>query len=442
MDFIKRQAFFLVCGAAAVGGIALGAVGYGGMDSVLSEMSDADRLFKDLQNAASNPVNQTHIDAELVRIQRIQSDREVVMNEAAKFMPYEQLVEGFFPTMSKDKEDQFRRKYVEKLQALLDSPHYGTPANAADIADMRNRMKREEFERTKDRLTSDPGASAPPPVASGPAYTPGMVLTEDGARKDAEARAAMNRAQSIRCYAVRFGDKPSQGGVHTLQIEETVPPTGRMDDRPPEADIWRAQLGLWIQEDVMRVVAAMNEEAARAYRLAHQDDEERRAPWVGIMPVKEVISIRVSDYVFNDSEAKAVNGDEAGGYHAANPLGMDVASFTRSGSIDWYDVIHFNVKLVMDQRDIPEFVAKLCENRLHTLLRISYKSVPPDGRMRGKIYGDEPVVNVLFDFETIMLADQFRSEDDSLRMMPDFVIEYVLELPLPGEAATDGEDGG
>lgn len=442
MDFIKRQAFFLVCGAAAVGGIALGTVGYGGMDSVLSEMSDADQLFKDLRNVQGNPVNQAHIDAELARIGLIQSDRDAVMGEAAKFMPYKQLVDGFFPTMAKDKEDQFRRKYVEKLKALLDGPHYGPRANSDDIENMRNRMKREEFDRTKDRLTVDEGASAPPPAPSGDAYTPGMVLTEDGARENATARAQMNRAQSIRCYAVRLEDKPPQGAVSTLQIEKTVPPTGRMDDRPPEEDIWRAQLALWIQEDVIGAIAAINEEAAQAYRLANQDDEDRRAPWVGVMPVKDVISIRISDYVFIDSEATSVNGDEAGGYNAGDPLGLDVASFTRSGSIDWYDVLHFNVKLVMDQRDIPEFVAKLCENRFHTLLRISYKTVPPDGRMRGKIYGDEPVVNVLFDFETIMLADAFRSEDDSLRMMPDVVIEFVLELPLPGQEPGEGEDGG
>jgi hypothetical protein len=435
MDFLQRQAFFLVCGAVTIGGIALGAVGYSRMGGVMSQMRDAEKLFKDLQSAQSGPVNQAHIDAELGRIRAIQRDRDEVLGKVAKFMPYEQLVEGFFPTMTKEKEDQFRRRYVEKLQALLESLQYGTPATADDVVKMQNRMNREEFERTKESLTADPGASQPPPPPpSGPAFTPGMVLTEEGARRDAKARAQMNQAQSIRCYAIGLEDTPPPDAANTLQLEKTVPPTGRMDDRPPVEDLWRAQLEMWIQEDVVGAIAAINEEAAQAYRLANQNNQDRRPPWVGIMPVKDVISIRLSHYVFPGDSA--LRGDEARGSQAGVPLGVSAGSFAGSACNDWYEVLHSNVKLVMDQRDIPKFVAKLCENRVHTLLRVSYESVPPDGQMRDKIYGDEPVVKVVFDFETIMLGDKFRP------IMPAFVLEDLLGMARPGEEVAGGEDGG
>lgn len=436
MDFIKRQAFFIVCAAVAVGGIALGAVGYNGMSEIMTEMKTAEGIFQNLQNAQSGAANQSHIEAEQARIRAIQEDRDRVMQEAAKLMPYEQLVPDFFPLMIKEKEDQFREKYVEKLNSMLDSLQYGTPADDADVAKMKERMKREEFERNKDRLTADPAdGPPPPPPPSGPAFSAGMVLTDAGARNDAVARAHMNKAQTIRCYAVGFTDKVQEGATYTLQLEKSVPPTGRMADRPAIEALWRAQVGLWIQEDVIEAIRKVNDTAAEAYRAAHAESEDRRPPWVGVMPVKEVISIRLSDYVFPTDAPQHVPGDVAGGFDASDPLGLVGASFTGAASNEWFEVIHFNVKLIMDERDIPAFITELCKDRFHTLLRMSYKTVPPDGRMRGKIYGDEPVVNVVFDFETIMLGEKFR------RMMPDLILVDYLRLSRPGEEML-ADDGG
>ena len=71
----------------------------------------------------------------------------------------------------------------------------------------------------------------------------------------------------------------------------------------------------------------------------------------------------------------------------------------------------------MDQRDILRLVDWICKDSFHTLLRVAYKRVEPNRRMIGKIYGSEPTVNVVMDFETMMLGELFRP------LMPDIVCE-------------------
>ena len=177
-------------------------------------------------------------------------------------------------------------------------------------------------------------------------------------------------------------------------------------DPPYPDEVWHAQLGYWIQKDVVDVIVAMNSEAAAQARQAQQP------AWVGTMPIKDVISIRVpTDFVPLDGD-EGIYGAPPEGYDEALPPGSPAMVFTHSGSGEAYEVLQFAVKLVMDQRDTPTFIERLCNNSFHTLLRLSYQAIPANRAMTGKIYGSEPAVLVVMDFETILLGDVFR------RLMP------------------------
>ena len=119
-----------------------------------------------------------------------------------------------------------------------------------------------------------------------------------------------------------------------------------------------------------------------------------------------------------------VFGAAPGGYEEALPPGNPETVFTRSGQSEAYDVIQYSVKLVMDARDIPALVDRICKNSFHTLLRISYEAVPVNRKMVGKVYGSGPVVNVVLDFETILLGEVFRP------LLPEYVCEeYDIDCP-------------
>lgn len=429
MDFLRRHAFFIICGVAGLAGIALAVTGLRAMPEVVAELDKAKQLYQSLGTFQSRPVNQRHIEAEERRIESTMADREEVLTEARKHCQYEPLLPGVFPNGDENARRDFRKKYGKAMRQLLASLHGGRSATDIDIDLMRDKIANEEARRREKGL--DAGAVQPEPEDLGPPKTPAGVLTKMGARTDAEARADIARAQSIYCYLLAPGEARSGTSCPSLDFHPAMLDTGIVD-APYFEEVWNAQIGYWIQKDVVDAIVALNDEAATAAKGRDED------PWVGIMPVKEIISVRVSqDYVPPEGELYA--GASAEGYDEALPPGTAESTFTGTASNRTFEVRHVTVKLVMDQRDILHLVEKLCANSFYTLLRASYQAVPPNREMRGKIYGTEPTVLVVMDFEAVMLGEVFRP------MMPLEVCEalaeegYDIDCPEPEEEDLEEE---
>ena len=435
MDFLKRQLFFIICGVVAVLGIVLGVLGLRGMPAVMAEMQGAESLYRNLTSLRSDPVSKEHITFEEQRIESIVNDLDRISAKARELGKYEQLVDGMFPRCDLEQENRFREQYVIKIEELLNSLNNGRPAREArpateyDIDFMRDEIAKEERKMNMDRYLAD-DASALPVDEEGPYFTPGMVLTKSGALKDPVARAHMSVAQSLLCY-VNLPEERIKKGVEgeiapAIEPVDEVPLSGQLGDRPSTAVLWHAQVSLWLQTDVVEAINRVNRKAAAEYEESIRDQPRAQPAWVGVMPVKDVISIRVSDYVVDPESTYSNYGMPEGDFEAL-PLGSGEV-FTGSICNDMYDVVQFTVKVVMDQRDIPLLIQEICRDRFHTPLRVSYKVVPPNHRMYGKIYGSEPVVSVVLDFETIMLGEIYRP------MMPVAVLEELgYEVPTEGE---------
>jgi hypothetical protein len=309
------------------------------------------------------------------------------------------------------------------MEELLQSLHCGRPAGRVDYLEYQEVIATEEAEA---QLVG-PGGGSTAPGAAGPPQTPAGVLTKAGARKDARARASLAVAQKIQMYALHWRDEFLPDLVSSLDVSADM--RDQTTAEPPFLDyVWWAQLGYWIQKDVVGAIAAIND--ARAAQLR----EDGQHPWVGNMPVKELISIRLgSGFVPADAEEE-VFGAPPGGYTDALPPGNPETVFTRSGQSDAYDVIQYSVKLIMDPREIPALVHRVSKDSFHTLLRVSYEAAPVNRSMVGKIYGSGPVVNVVMDFEMILLGDVFRP------LMPDYVCEtFDIDCPERTETEEEGD---
>jgi len=383
------------------------------MPRVLDEMRKAETLHRNLGGLSSNPVSQAQIDAERQRIDAIVEDRNKVLEKARELYGYEPLVEGALPDGDALARIEFRNKYRKEMEDLLESLNYGGTATPGDISLARERIANEQAE-LQERIREGRDVESLRP--SGPTHTPAGVITEAGVREDAIARANIAAAQRIYCYAVHFLDARPPDRISSLDISSVMTDDTTVD-APDLWEVWQAQLRYWIQRDVVRAINDLNRQAAEEAKQRNED------PWVGIMPVKEVISIRVS-YSYVPATGDVVFGPRAGEYTEALPPGTPETVFTRSGQTDMYDVVQFTAKLIMDQRDIPQFIERLSKDSFHTLLRVSYMAVPPNRAMTGKIYGSEPAVNVIMDFETVMLGDVFRP------LMPTSVCEEY-EIPCP-----------
>ncbi|MFQ5494016.1 MAG: hypothetical protein ACE5EX_01415 [Phycisphaerae bacterium] len=417
MDFVRRQLFFIICGVVGAGAVALGVTGLKGMPKVGEEMKKAQDLYNQLQRV--DPVNRAVLSAAEKRIDSLVEDRRRVFEKARELYGYEPLVPDALPAGDPNARTEFRKAYAVAMDKLMASLNYGGPATPLEIAMWRDRIEDEEAQQQELGLDAGVEPSAPPP--EGPPKTPAGVLTRDGARKNPQARADMARAQQIYCYATHFNERSAETIVPSLFFAEEMIDTGLLEV-PELGPIWFAQLEYWIQKDVVDAIVAVNDAAADRLR------KEGGKPWVGNLPIKEFVSIRVSDYL--SAEGGFRPGDPPGGREAAEPPASSDGVFTGTNLTDWYEVVQFSVKLIMDQRDIPRLIARLSKHSPHTLLRVAYTTVEPNRAMVGRIYGSGPVVSVVMDFETILIGEIFRP------LMPDVVCEdYAIPCPVR-------EDGG
>ena len=391
MDFLRRQAFYIICGVAGVGGIALGITGFQATPRVLKEMEKASTLYRELASLETGPVNLDTVKAEDRRIELTVEDRDQVMAKARELYHYEPLVPGVFPRGPGRNRREFQTQYQRAMDRLFKSLKSGEPANEIQIGEMRDRIRDEEYEAQQQRGGSRPAPAGDMPT--GPPRTAAGILTRSGARQDAEARAHMAAAQRILCYAkshnmpADLGPRNRERWVPSLDFDPAMKDIGAVD-APLIDEVWRAQVGYWIQMDVIDAIAAINDEAAA------EAEKRGETAWVGIMPVKDVISIRVGqEYVLPGGELIAAA--PPGGYEEALPPSSDLSAFTQSASNDLCEVRQFTVKLVMDQRDLPRLIDRLCDRTFYTLLRVAYEADPPNKDMKGKVYGAEELSRFL-----------------------------------------------
>lgn len=416
MDFLKRHLFFILCGAGGAVGIALGVTGLQAMPKVLTEMKAAEGVYKNLESLQSKPVNESVIEAENARVQSVIGDcGKVIARTGETCADYQPLVEGVFPNGPPLKLMEFRTKYHEAMKELLARLNSGGPASASDVELMRRKIEDEKAEAARPGSESGDGTLAR--ELSGEPKNAASVLTRAGVRQDAHARADIQAAQRIFCYAViSFDQKPNEP-VSSLEFVAALKDTGTVDAPYPD-EVWRAQVGYWIQRHIVNAIAEVNNEAAEAARAAGQD------PWVGIMPVKDVISIRLGLDLYVPPQGELYAVPEPGGYGASVPAGTAETVYTHTASGPYFEVVQIAVKLVMDQRDIPKLVERISNNSFYTLVRAAYKEVQPNLSLTGKVYGSEPTVNVVLEFEFVMLGDIFR------KWMPEEVCDkYAIHCP-------------
>lgn len=449
MDMLRRNVFWILCGVVAAAGIGLGVTGLRAMPAVKSEMEGAANVYRSVDGLQSQPLNERAIQAERERIEAIQADYRRVMEAAEAISRYVPLLaEGV-------SQDEFRKTCMADPAILREAPDdeearralcdrkwsekialpEGTPLQRIEFRKVYNQAMKDLYARlrcgglpgpnmanTMKERRANELASGMSAVNPADARTAAGVLTAEGLRDDPAARAAIANARSFLCYCTPLGEeKPDY--VPSFQFHAAMRESDTVT-APEPFDVWLAQVGYWIQNDVVDAIVKVNEQAIQDARAAGLE------PWVGTMAVKDLISIRLANQFYVPQEGGLFLVAKAGDYSVAVPPGSGESVFTNSRSNPQYDVIQFTVKLVMDQRDIPLLIEALTNNRFHTLLRVSYKAVSPNRELKGRIYGPEPAVNVVLDFETTMLGNVFRP------LMPQLACEHFA-IPCPPREQKD-----
>ncbi|MCK4340912.1 MAG: hypothetical protein KAY37_04225, partial [Phycisphaerae bacterium] len=214
---------------------------------------------------------------------------------------------------------------------------------------------------------------------------------------EAQTRAAIRKARNIRVYAEA---EPARSSFHISPIIA--------GDRPPQPlDIWYAQVGLWIQTDVVNAIRKLNEEAA-----AELDEGKAH---VANMPVKRLVDVQVFGYVTSKGQPVSFERVIKGG----SSSGSAPPSFTGRLSDEQFDVVRFAVIVIVDQRDLLKLVDRVIRENFYQLVGLQYTAVSrvkDDGLY---FYGEAPTVKATLNFEGYMSRKVYEA------MMPPKVREAL-----------------
>lgn len=411
LEIVKRFKFEIICGAVAVVAVALIVLGLGAMGSVNDELQAGAAIRDQIANMAQSPdpVNDATLAMARRRIDQIQKGYNDTLTFASKNNAYEPLLEDAFPKAEPRRAIDFQKAYQAEVRNWL------TILKAGDVP------TRDEIRAERDRLEAELGESPGRSRGGGPDESRGSQ-SKSSLDEDAEVRASINKARSIRCYATPSSFSTSAISDEGGPMDRSLPPT-------PE-QMWFAQIEVWIQRDIVDGIAAIND--AEAQRLASDGQEA----WVGNLPVKELVSIQLTPppyYVgLAAVEGGAGAGEGAGGTGAGGPGGAGRQEskgprvfppnsaegvFTKNRSNELFELVQFTARMVVDSRDLPAIIDGLCEGKFHTPLNVTYERTPPNlPPMTGRIYGDEPAVTVTIDFETVFFSELY------LPIMPDEIL--------------------
>ena len=401
MKFIKRHAFLFICAGAAVIGLGLAALGMTRGADVIEQLEEGRNLAGQIDRfLGRQPATVAEIEQMDRQIEQLEQARDAFLEEASRVNRRPPLIEGFFPQPTDPgARYAFQDAYKEQFDRFLSDLHAGTLAD------------REELRNWKAMIDEEIRAYSAGETPVGFSNVDPLVLAElpDSVRWNHAARAAIWVARHSRCYA-DLGSFDVKASVY--RPSETDPPT--MDR------YWSAQTSLWVQQDIVGAILDINN--ARAEELASAGGEDKDI-WVGQMPVKQIVGIRVSDYLYGDQEPPPLDESplqsiyQRRGFQVSMDVGNppeDVrAVITGRGGTRQFDVMHVRAVLVVDPRYLPTVLDAILKRNLYTLLNVRYRYVPVSRNEVGLLYGSDPVVQVEIDLASHWLSGIYFS------MMPD-----------------------
>ncbi len=400
MDFIKKNVFLLACALAGIGSVAGMFWGMSRMSVVRDEMQQVTQLNGQLAGLTKGATNAQAVRYQEQRYEKVLDNYDRVMahfrnrNDRAPLMP------NIFPEPppgpdAKKLLYEYLAKYREGMEGLLKTLKAVQPPTRQEIENTTDYLKRKAMESSQFGDPTTGGTPVLPGAVTLPAAESALLPKEEGpagamaywqalterAKIDPLMLTSIDKARSKYCYANL--DAGGSFDLHPIFQQQG-------DLAPGMREIWQAQLLYWMQKDIVDALAAVNNAAAR--KLDH--------PWVGNLPVKDVLSIRVSPYIYEDT---AGDRRESGDLPLLDPTATWKGRFANK----LFDVINIRMRLAVDVRDLPVVLDALCHDRYAMITNLQYEAVKPELTPTTKVYGAEPVVVATVDLQTYLFWKSF-----------------------------------
>jgi hypothetical protein len=182
------------------------------------------------------------------------------------------------------------------------------------------------------------------------------------------------------------------------------------------AELWEAQLQLWILSDIVAAIDQTNQQA-----LSGQGGADVKSLAVPHAAIKQLVTLHIDPrYALGEgTDAGNAYGGGGGAQRSFNPApeaphasgaGADSGikgeqSLTQRVSTSDYDVKHYTLTVVMATRYLKDFERYLMQRNYHTILNVSVKPLADLGADVNKFnFGSEPVMMVTITGELLLLS--------------------------------------
>lgn len=391
MSFLKDKwkllAFALVC----AGSIGMGGWAYWAGSDVEQRMTQIQGLIRTVSGLSRNVANEALIEAKKAEIESKKKAFDETFDAALAMQQYNPFYEKVAPdgTVERAKREtiipdvlpeprrdadalEFRAAYVREFAKLAERLRARDKASPEDIQnEMRKKQAMDGDDSDIQNRTAWPVANIEPMSGTEKEGDDDQSL-ESLVRQSATARAAEMVAKETWMYL-------DSDALAQHPLSETK-------GTPNAEEIWQAQMGLWIQQDMVTALARLNEERARQLRDAGKLDEL----WVAYMPVKRLARMAIAPRLGNGGE---LNNTEW------RP------SFTGIENNKSRFMVPVSLKLIVEEAAVMEVINSLCSVGYYTPIWTEIRAVTPDPTCESYIYGDEPIVEL----EIIVEGYYFRS---------------------------------
>ncbi|HXE55635.1 MAG TPA: hypothetical protein VN541_21605 [Tepidisphaeraceae bacterium] len=326
------------------------------------------------------------IDAGLTAVKNVQA-QSVKLKQAADGMNvHKLLVAGCLPVAQNPFE--FQQTYASQfepngpLAKELDS--VAPPTDQEIQAERDRRIKQYTEEQPKDKAT-------------------GKIFGEDALdQKISQMEATL--AQDMRLDAAT-NHKMYMAVTALSEVGALAPSAGGVKAPDPDT-IWYAQLGYWVQKDVIDAVAGVNKNSRN----------------VAQSPVKQLISLEVppeSAIYAMPAAASGTTPAAAGNNGPASPVAnnSDTDPLPKDFSVSptgrvcngVFDVVHFTLTLNVEASKVNQVIQALERSRLITVYATDVQSVNSvQQEQDGYFFGPNPVVTLTMQCEELFMRDWTR----------------------------------
>ncbi len=361
IDWIKANLAIVICGSVSAASIAL--IILGALSSQAAEKMEEDaRLLQSLKGL--QPANEEVINEAKNDQMRQQRELQRLIRQLDKSREYEPLHDNVFPEIPLDQRSsapfQFRDNYLGKQKELLGLLKAKEKPTAQELRGVSGSSRSMSPERRS-------------PYGPTEELDSSMAETEKQTEPTDtyEAKLLLRHAHDIYCYAGRVN----------LDQRPEITETG---ERPTLEHMWRAQVAMWVQEDVFQALARLNNQTA----------EQVSDPWVGVLPVKHLISLGIEDTYFSTE-----------GSSRKQSVKLPSEVFIDHSEERNVDVLRFNLQIIVEAGALLDVIAEISKSGFYTLLEPQITAVTANHQnlQQGYVYGSQPMVEASLIFEACFL---------------------------------------